>query len=67
MFEITKTYAEGHQALVFYLNTPAFQHPDKTHNILQFLQEAHTPIVPTTGKWNLWYEADPQAPLAKDV
>ena len=44
MFEITKTCAEWHQTLVFYLKTPAFKHPDKTHKILQFLQEAHTPV-----------------------
>ena len=34
---------------------------------MQFLQEAHTPVVPTIGGGDLWYEADPQAPLAKDV
>ena len=49
------------------MNTPAFEHPDKTHNILQFLQEAHSPAAPNAGKWNLWYDADPRAPLAKDV
>ena len=50
-----------------FLNTPAFKHPNKTHKILQFLQEAHSPVAPNIGKWNPWYDADPQAPLAKDV
>ena len=67
MFEVTKSYLEGQIASLTFLKTPAFKHPDKTHKILQFLQEAHSPVAPNSGKWNLWYDADPQAPLAKDV
>ena len=57
---------EGCLTSLTFLNNPAFKHSDKTHTILQFLQEALSPVAPNSGTWNLWYDADRQAPLARD-
>ena len=34
---------------------------------MQFLQNAHVPVKPTTGVWNLWEDAIKNQPLARDV
>ena len=51
-----------------WLDVDAFKHQDnRTHKVLQFLQEARMPVMPTAGVWNLWYDAVANAPLARDV
>ena len=35
--------------------------------MLQFLQEAHSPVSHDSGRWYLWYKAVPLAPFARDV
>ena len=56
MFERTKSYEEGVNAMTSWLQTEAFQHyGNKTHRVLQFLQESCQKVTKKTGKWNLWY------------
>ena len=50
MFERTKSYDQGMKAMHSWLSTEAFQHcGNKTHKVMQFLQESCIKITKTTG------------------
>ena len=67
LFEITKSYAEGQMDSLTFLDNQAFRHPNETHKMLEFLRAAHSPVSQSSGRWHLWYNADPLAPFARYV
>ena len=38
-----------------------------THKCCQFSQAAHTPVLPTSGTWNLWENANPHIRRAQEI
>ena len=53
--------------MLSWLKKPAFIHiGDKTHKVMQFLQDAWTPVSSTSGTWRLWYPAQ-EVPLAISI
>ena len=68
LFELTKSYSEGKLDSLTYMENQAFKHPNETHKMLEFLRAAQTPAAHMSGgRWYLWYDPDPLAPLAKDL
>ena len=68
MFERTKTYDQGTEAMYKWLRADAFIHNrNKTHKVMQCLQEAVMKVTAKTGIWNLWYHPAPEAERANDV
>ena len=68
MFERTKSYEEGVNAMTSWLHTEAFQHyGNKTHRVLQFLQESCQKVTKKTGQWNLWYTPIVGKERAQDI
>ena len=50
-----------------FMDNQAFKHPNETHKMLEFLKAAHSPVSHSSGRWYLWYDADPLGPLARDL
>ena len=68
MFEMTKSYDQGMNEMFDWLRVEAFQHcGNKTHKVMQFLQEACTKTNKRTGKWNLWYDPIPGKERAQGI
>ena len=62
MFERTKTYDQGTEAMYKWLRADAFIHNrNKTHNVVQFLQEYVMKVTAKIGTWNLWCDPVPEA------
>ena len=65
MFEGTKSYDQGEEEMYKRLNADAFIHDrNKTHRIMQFLQEAVMKVTANNSIWILWYGPIPEAERA---
>ena len=68
MFERTKSYDQGMNEMFDWLRVEAFQHcGNKTHKVMQFLQEACIKVNKKIGKWNLWYNPIPGKERAQHI